>query len=524
MYNSCIYYQNYNNSNFTAGANTTHFVDTSNGRITITLPATTVNLNTTTIKLVDVASSWHKNSITITSPTGNMINNLSSLEVSKPCVLDLILFNGKWWCTNHQNLMNFFGDSTSTTDLLPNFRFDNYNFNLIRDYLRDIQSRDNDNFNVVSYRHGHTATITQAFAYSGMTFVPSLRRIYLIPHRQSTSATWHYIDCNTGNFIAYSHGITLTELADYAYIGGVYFPPMNRLYFMPWQQAGSAKWHYIDCSNGNVVSYNNPTGMASYAFYNGCYDPVSNRVYLGPHKNNGAQWWYIDSTGNFFGYNHNTGINNFDGFYRGMQYLPDLKRIYFVPHNRSLTAQTHHYIDCNDGQVKTYNSGGVNAYLGAAYSPTEGRLYLVNFDDAAGGTNSSWRWIETRSTSIFGTGFIGTGWPNGLQQYWGGIYSPVSNRIYLSPYGGANARASFNFIDCNNVTDANKMRSYTHGVTDTIDHQAFWSGVFCPIQNRVYFGPASQSQRSNWLYIQEHSNERVNTMLMGNSAIFGNGM
>ncbi len=59
-----------------------------------------------------------------------------------------------------------------------------------------------------------------------------------------------YIDCNTGNVIPYTHGVTAVSNA---YFGSIFSPNQNRIYFIPAGQANQATWHYIqDFTNERI--------------------------------------------------------------------------------------------------------------------------------------------------------------------------------------------------------------------------------------------------------------------------------
>ena len=83
--------------------------------------------------------------------------------------------------------------------------------------------------------------------YIGGVYSPTQNRIYLVPYGQATSATWYYIDCNTGLIVGYT-GISLISGA---YFGGVYSPTQDRVYFAPFLQGDQSTWNYIDCATGS---------------------------------------------------------------------------------------------------------------------------------------------------------------------------------------------------------------------------------------------------------------------------------
>jgi hypothetical protein len=93
--------------------------------------------------------------------------------------------------------------------------------------------------------------------------------------------------------VAYVHGATAVANA---YAGAVYSPTQNHIYLVPYDQGTVATWHYIDCSNGSVVSYT----LRSYqvaqdpeSYIGGSYSPTNNKIYLGAYAEGDATAWRI---------------------------------------------------------------------------------------------------------------------------------------------------------------------------------------------------------------------------------------
>jgi hypothetical protein len=85
------------------------------------------------------------------------------------------------------------------------------------------------------------------FNYSGL--LEYLRRI----HRKNKNI-------EVGSVVAYTHGATAVVNA---YVGGVYSPTQNRIYFVPYVQAAQSVWHYIlELSSAEI----SPSLMASTLF------------------------------------------------------------------------------------------------------------------------------------------------------------------------------------------------------------------------------------------------------------------
>ena len=101
---------------------------------------------------------------------------------------------------------------------------------------------------VVAYSHGMGTLITQA--YAGGTLAPD-GKIYLTPYAQATNTQWHYIDTtkepgSTGHIVAYSHGVVASiNTSSYAYCSGI-LVPNGRIYMIPFRQGSSTTWHYIE--------------------------------------------------------------------------------------------------------------------------------------------------------------------------------------------------------------------------------------------------------------------------------------
>ena len=83
--------------------------------------------------------------------------------------------------------------------------------------------------------------------YIGGVYSPTQNRIYLVPYVQSSSTTWHYIDCNIGLIVGY----TAPSLTSGAYQGGTYSPTQDRIYMIPNNQSTATFWNYIDCATGS---------------------------------------------------------------------------------------------------------------------------------------------------------------------------------------------------------------------------------------------------------------------------------
>jgi hypothetical protein len=452
-----------------------YVVDTNLNEITLTLPNTLINGSQ--INLLDKNKSWFKNKLTLS----NNIDNMNNIQIENGGNINLCYdTNSNRWISNND------------TQIIPNMRMSNYSRSGLYNYLSELLSRnkniDND---LRSYTHG--ATVVEGSYGTGGVYSPTQNRIYLVPYGQSSSTTWHYINCETGSIVAYT-GILLASLA---YAGGVYSPTQNRIYFIPHVQSSSTTWHYIDCNTGNVVGYTAPS-LISMAYFGGVYSPIQNRIYMTPHEQSiFSTWHYIDcNTGNVVGY---TALSLISVAYRGGVYSPTQNRIYFVP--AFIASQpTWHYIDCNTGNLVSY-SHGVTAisYVGGGYSPISNRIYLAPHGQTL---ETTWHYIDCNSGSVIGypapslTNF----------SYSGGVYSPLNNRLYLVPFNRASSFI-WHYIDCN----SNTVVGYS---APTLANNAYSGGIYSPTQNRIYFSPSTASLNSTWHYIEILSSDYISTSLM----------
>ena len=128
------------------------------------------------------------------------------------------------------------------------------------------------------------------------------------------------------------------------------------------------------------------------------------------------------------------------------------------------------------------------AYFGGVYSPIQNRIYFIPHDQSA---QLSWHYYDCCSGLVVAYTHLATVSNSG---YRGGVYVPEVNRIYLIP----NAQASvsiWHYIDCSNGT----VVSYTHGVTAVSGGYA--GGAYMATLGRIYMAPYAQGSNANWHYI-----------------------
>jgi hypothetical protein len=301
-------------------------------------------------------------------------------------------------------------------------------------------------------------------AYVGGVYSPTQNRIYFVPHRQGPQNDWHYINCISGEVVAYAHGLTPGDVVDFAYVGGAYSPTQNRIYFAPANQAAEPNWHYINCATGNVVADTHGLPFGTFAA----------------------------------------------GAYHGAVYSPTQNRIYFVPHSQSNALGGWHFINCADGTLLTYTKPSgllANAYKGGAFSPTQNRIYFVPANQAP---ELNWHYIDCVSGNV-------VSYERGVSAitdaYSGGVFSPVQNRIYFVPYAQA-SELIWHYIDCSVSSGPNLVVEYGHGLAVLPRTEAFVGGTFDSTLNRIYFIPYIQSEEDVWHFLSVLSDARASKEMM----------
>lgn len=261
----------------------------------------------------------------------------------------------------------------------------------------------------VAYEHGLGADTPVNNAYIGAVYHTGLKRLYFVPFIQGDETKWHYID-EDGNAVAYTTGLSGGDLPDSinCYIGGVYHPGTERIYLVPYRQAGYAKWHYID-SDGSVVAYTHGlSGIGTNGFSGGFYHAETDRVYFIPHgESDEANWVYIDSSGNANHYAHGLGADTptAAGYHSG-SYAPD-GRIYFAPYGQSDESKWHYIDEDGDAVAYAHGLGALTnlAYVGGAYHPSTKRVYFAPRSIA---TSSTWHYIQINADPNWDDIFLGS--------------------------------------------------------------------------------------------------------------------
>jgi hypothetical protein len=288
---------------------------------------------------------------------------------------------------------------------------------------------------IVGYQH--SSGITQS--HRGSAYSTSNDRIYLIPSAQSSLDTWAYIDGATGTVVAYEHSAGTNPVAG-AFIGGCYSPIEKRVYPSPYSQSNQATWFYIDCTNDTVVGVQHGLSAGATAYASGCYSPTENRIWFIPYtQSNQNTWHYVDcDTGTFVAYQH--GASNVAATaYFGGTYAPTQNRIYMIPRGQS-TNLTWHYVDCDTSSIKGIAVSGsldisAQAYAGGAFHPLHNKIFLgplVQSNNAS----KNWHYIDCNDGTV--VEYQHTTAVPASTGYVGAAFSPTENRVYFIPYNQGN--------------------------------------------------------------------------------------
>ena len=383
----------------------------------------------------------------------------------------------------------------TVSSVLPSMRMTGYNSDAVKRYLTDISNPNKYSETlVIAYTNG--ATVSGGSPYSGSVYSPSQNRIYFVPRNQGNQSIWHYINCDTGAVVPYTHGATATSDA---YSSGVYSPSENRIYFAPRVEASSADWHYVNCDTGVIQAYTHGFGTTIKSYSGGVYSPVQNRIYFIPYlQAPETTWHYVDcDTGAIQAYTNGVSVVNV-GYGGNGSYSPSQNRIYLTPFRQS-AQNDWHYIDCNTttagvATVVAYTHGatvGSDAYFGSVYSPKQDRIYFVPHGQS---TESIWHYIDCNTGGVvaYTHGFAGLP----INSYYGGVYSPTQNRIYFTPYD-IGSQTTWHYIDC----DDGSVVAYTHGAT-VASGSAYNGASYSPTENRIYFAPRGQGSETDWHYLK----------------------
>ena len=372
--------------------------------------------------------------------------------------------------------------------VLPSMRMVGYSSSGVKKYVTNISAPNANSETTVNVYEPPAGITFVNNAYNGSVYSPTQNRIYFVPRNQAPQPVWHYIDCDTGAVVEYTHG---ASAVNGAYFGGVYSPSKNRIYFVPSGQANQTYWHYINCDTDAVVPYANNSTAVANAYNGGVYSPIQNRIYFAPRSQAPQpDWHYINcDTDAIVAYTHNTTAVLYA--YASGSYSPSENRIYFSPLSQS--SETYwHYINCDTEAVVPYTHppAGGSAYNDSSYSPSENRIYFVPYGQS---NEIEWHYINCDTGAVVpyehGAAAVGGA-------YWGAVFSPMQNRIYFVPFDQT-LQPYWHYIDCN----TGYVVAYAHG-SNAGNLAYLGNGTYSPTQNRLYFPPSRQLPSNGWHYLK----------------------
>jgi hypothetical protein len=95
-------------------------------------------------------------------------------------------------------------------------------------------------------------------------------------------------------------------------------------------------------------------------------------------------------------------------------------------------------------------------FKGGVYHPTTDRIFLISCKSQdVNNINTPWIYIEAATATVVQFSTL-TAF-GGRLGYYGGVYSPSEERIYLVPYGSAD-NANWIYIDCSTLTAVTYMQ------------------------------------------------------------------
>jgi len=176
-------------------------------------------------------------------------------------------------------------------------------------------------------------------SYFGGCYSPYENRIYMAPFGASTNSTWYYLDCNNSDSNIVQSISNPGVITSTAFVGLTYSPTNNRIFMIPYGIFQSSRSnYYIDCNpstpntNKFVAIQGVTFGSNNLVFRGGVYSPPNNRIYLIPYRNTPTvpNAYYIDcATSTFVSYAPNFATNN--EAYMGGAYCPTNNTIYIAP-------------------------------------------------------------------------------------------------------------------------------------------------------------------------------------------------
>ena len=343
--------------------------------------------------------------------------------------------------------------------------------------------------------------------YYGGVYSPLDNCIYFGPWAQCDEREWHYVDLNQGGKVFPYYNQHYKELKPAMFQQCVLSVDESRIYFYPGPKCNGF-FYYLDLRTRTVEKYygiKQSRGQISY--YGGALNIKSNCIFLAPHypdcNHAITKWHFIDCSNNSIHSYASEIIEKIErSSYRGAIYCPTNNRVFFIPYREKLDPELAewHYVDCETFEVVAYSAESdfdiaPMGYTDAVFCPANNRIYLMPDYQAP---LAYWHYIDCLACKVhtYSSDTEGTGLE--VQAYSGGVYSPLTHRIYLTPYNRITS-TTWHYIDCLTAT----VVSYESLTSMKESEEAYANGVYCEKMKRAYFAPFGQADQSYWQYIQE---------------------
>ncbi len=314
-------------------------------------------------------------------------------------------------------------------------------------------------------------------AAGNMVVSPSNNRLYFPPVNFGDSA---YFDVPKEEPI----GSGITPGAGFSDVGlGSYHAGLDRIY---WAYGQPADLLYTQCGTAQAIAFAHGvtvpfSGVPPFA--TPIYSPNNDRMYFVPRGLVlSSTWFYINSSGGLVGYNHGFAPIQTDlgtTLYSGT-YCPSGDKIYMAW--GSLTGNNYpiYVIDALNASVGTIDppSGAFGRYYTTCFSPRNNKIYYFPYSDTSG--DIVFVDCATGVAGSFDAGILSETSP----LLGGGIYSPLTNRIYV----GRESTSDVYYLDCDTevmvqVADDSPPATsvpFFRGAYSATDSRIYMSDEFTP--------------------------------------------
>ena len=258
---------------------------------------------------------------------------------------------------------------------------------------------------------------------------------------------------------------------------------------------------YLSEQTAIDTAYSYPNAINGFPYHTAAYHPILNRVYLIPWDQAPVYgyWHYMDENG-ITSYLTGLSTSQFSGrTYAGGAWDPTKKRLYMSPYRQGTgtggSKTNFHYIDEN-GTIVGYahnqasNIPSDGAYFGCVYHPVLNRIYLVPHNAI---TSANWLYIDCATTTV--VAYANTATVKAANSgYRGGFWDYINQRIWFVPFLQAE-QTKWHYIDSSGA-----IGEYTHGATIPAGG-SYSGGAYHAKLKRYYFTPFGISNSNTWHYL-----------------------